>query len=488
MAKFSQQFLANLGRPAMGESLFGLGRAIGGLPGQAQDRRKQQEFNQLMQQGQAAMASGDAAKLAQVGQQLTAAGFVKEAQQFARASREAKLKQERIAAGSGMFSKDPSQARASAQQLAAMGLFPEATQAEARAEQLEEKESKAVRRRTSTQALISDIQAILKTPDISDADKEKATGLLREVAVAGENADIIKPRVDALKESMLPKKVGSRAAPTIRSMYSEEDQQYYDYAIYRNDSGEIVTQKLQPSKVDPEKPQKDAFDKKWASDLLTETRDKSREARRNAEKYSQLAGEAANRAFYERGLLGKALSATEEAMGLAGSATTHRRRINEIRMSGALNLLPKGPASDRDVNLAMNASIDPNDLSNEEAESYLRGMEKIARLEEEYYSLKSQYMQDANDPNAIGFEDLVAKKAAEKALTELTNNAPESMAAVIQKISDANMITNPADREAALQEIQMLFPVAVEALENKEIAVDRWEQTVSRNPNLQGIN
>ena len=34
MAKFSQQFLANLGRPQMAESLFGLGAAIGGVPGQ----------------------------------------------------------------------------------------------------------------------------------------------------------------------------------------------------------------------------------------------------------------------------------------------------------------------------------------------------------------------------------------------------------------------------------------------------------------------
>ena len=33
MAKFSQQFLANLGRPQMAESLFGLGAAIGGFRG-----------------------------------------------------------------------------------------------------------------------------------------------------------------------------------------------------------------------------------------------------------------------------------------------------------------------------------------------------------------------------------------------------------------------------------------------------------------------
>ena len=102
MAKFSQQFLSSLARPAMTESLFGLGRAIGNVPGQIQQRRRQQEFNQLMKQGQAAMASNDAAKLAQVGQQLAAAGYQKEAQQFATASREASTKQRQMQALSGV--------------------------------------------------------------------------------------------------------------------------------------------------------------------------------------------------------------------------------------------------------------------------------------------------------------------------------------------------------------------------------------------------
>ena len=68
---FSQQFLANLGRPPMAQGLFGLGAASWNAPGQVRQRRKQEQFNQLMQQGQAAMASGDAAQLAQIGQQLT---------------------------------------------------------------------------------------------------------------------------------------------------------------------------------------------------------------------------------------------------------------------------------------------------------------------------------------------------------------------------------------------------------------------------------
>ena len=487
MATFSQQFLANLGRPQMAESLFGLGQTLGGAPGQLRQLRQQQEFNQLMQQAQAAQAAGDTTSMKLLSQQLSAAGYTQEAGQLMQSAVALEEKQKMIKAGSGMFSEDPAQARNSAQQLAAMGRFSEATQALTRAGQLEQKQKETSRQRTSAQVLMSEIQGIMKTPGVSDENKEKALGLLREAAVAGENADILKPQVDALKKSMLPEKIGTRGSPTIRSMYSEDDKQYYDYAIYRDDSGKVVSEKLQPSKVEPKK-EEDPFDKKWASALLTEARDKSRDARTNAEKYSQLANEAGNRAFYERGLLGKALSATEEALGLAGSATTHRRRINEVRMSGALNLLPKGPASDKDVNLAMDATINPNDLSNEEAESYLRGMEKIARLEEEYYSLKLQYMQDANDPNAIGFEDLVAKKAAERAFSELKSNAPVATQGVIQRIVDANTIANPADREAALQEIDKLFPNAFKLISDLESATNRWNNIVSRNPNLQGIN
>ena len=70
MAKFSQQFLANLGRPQMAESLFGLGATIGGLPGQAKEqRRKQEQLNrydqiaQMSEKGIASAQSGDVANV-----------------------------------------------------------------------------------------------------------------------------------------------------------------------------------------------------------------------------------------------------------------------------------------------------------------------------------------------------------------------------------------------------------------------------------------
>ena len=43
MATFSQGFLSSLGRPQMAESLFGLGQAIGGVPGQMRQRRQQEQ-------------------------------------------------------------------------------------------------------------------------------------------------------------------------------------------------------------------------------------------------------------------------------------------------------------------------------------------------------------------------------------------------------------------------------------------------------------
>jgi len=93
-----------------------------------------------------------------------------------------------------------------------------AQQALARAENLEQQGKKVGRARTSAQMLMSEIQGIIKTPDISEANKEKALGLLREAAVAGEDSDLLKPRVDELKQSLLPVKTGSRTAPAFKEI------------------------------------------------------------------------------------------------------------------------------------------------------------------------------------------------------------------------------------------------------------------------------
>jgi len=99
MAKFSQQFLANLGRPQMAGSLFGLGTAIGSLPGQAKESQKRKQLADIMQRGNAALAAGDATNIGRVRRELEAAGFAKEAAQMAQAEAQARRQQ----ATSGML-------------------------------------------------------------------------------------------------------------------------------------------------------------------------------------------------------------------------------------------------------------------------------------------------------------------------------------------------------------------------------------------------
>lgn len=74
MAKFSQQFLANLGKPQMAESLFGLGTAIGSLPGQMKQKKEEDKFNTLMSDAQKAQQSNNEAELFRVAQELRAMG------------------------------------------------------------------------------------------------------------------------------------------------------------------------------------------------------------------------------------------------------------------------------------------------------------------------------------------------------------------------------------------------------------------------------
>ena len=159
MATFSQQFLANLGSPQWTQGMFGLGQAIGGIPGQMQQRRQQEQFNQLMQQGQAAMAAGDAAQLAQIGQQMTAAGYAKEGQALTQAAMTAR-------------------------------------------EQQRTKAETVGKERASAQMLMSELQDYVNNPQLPANMRQQANNLLRAAAVAGDRAVLLEPRVAQLRTQM----------------------------------------------------------------------------------------------------------------------------------------------------------------------------------------------------------------------------------------------------------------------------------------------
>lgn len=92
MARISEQVLAGLARPTMAQGMFDLGAAIGGVPGQMKQKQKQEQFNEIMKMGQAAMTQNDPVNLSRVAQQLASLGYTKESQQFAQAAQQANLK------------------------------------------------------------------------------------------------------------------------------------------------------------------------------------------------------------------------------------------------------------------------------------------------------------------------------------------------------------------------------------------------------------
>jgi len=491
MAKFSQQFLANLGRPQMAESLFGLGAAIGGVPGQMKQKQKKQEFNQLMQQIQGAQGSKDFTSMKILAQQLARTNPEEAAKVMQAATAlEQKLGQEKALEGLFTEGVPTSESIMTAGRAALAAGDPETALAlQERATALG---TTTRQKETKRKAAVTELQGFMQDPRVSKEDKLQVRGVLQGLATGQTDVEAVEPQLQGFRDRFKPKAVGSRPAPKEFEVMEEQPdgsmKKVTKFAQQDPVTGKLTyeTAGLTPSEdeeVDL------GLDTKWGSDLLKESRTRAQEAAINAANYDQLASEASNRAFYERGFLGKTMSATEEALGIAGAATTHRRRLSEIKMSGALELLPAGPASDKDVALALEASVDPNDLSNEEAESYLKGMAKIAKAEEEYYSRKTQFIQYTKDPNAVGFENWVDKTQAQKTMDFYLETSPDIVAQVREKISLANRQVNPADRIAALRALEqneVIKPI-LDALENQSLSEERWEQTVLKNKKLRGL-
>lgn len=268
-------------------------------------------------------------------------------------------------------------------------------------------------------------------------------------------------------------KEGSKAAVKTSTAEIVENGQVLKYIVSTDPkTGEEVNRVLVGEVPQEEEETKDPFDSKWASDLLQEERSSATEAERRASDYALLEKEVKNKPAYRRGFLGSTVGAVEEAIGIAGAAQEHRRRITKIRTMGVLDLLPPGVASDKDVKLAMNAEIDPNNLSNEEAESYYRGMRLIAEAEREYHRQKVKWMTNSRDPNALGFDTWVQKEKANTAFEEAkTGPAFQSF---LNAVTSANDLKDSKAREESLRALSELFPEEMKILVELQQAEDDW--------------
>jgi len=435
MAQFSQGFLSSLGRPEMSQSLFGLGAAIGGVPGQMKQRQKEQAFNQLMQQVQAAQGSGDFASMKALSQQMAQTN-PQQAAQIMQAAIAGEEKQKRIQAGSGMFSGTPEEARASAEKSAALGDFASAQQALTRAEKLEQQGKQVGRARTSAQMLMSEIQGIMKTPDISEANKEKALGLLREAAVAGEDSDLLKPRVDELKQSLLPVKTGSRAAPTFKEIMRPNPQTgQEEKRLIRFDTDPITGANIETD-VGRAPPKEVASKEKKKGDIARSARkpweemfNASSTASVSLMRNKRLSTEIAAEPDKSTGFISRVRTEILDIAGMRDKEETLKTDFLRGVNTEIIGSLPPGVASDTDIAIFSQGFPDDSRSTTqildylEVERKFLGALQDKALLAEQFLG---KQMKEGQDGNLVGFSSY--ERGYSTAFNSMRTNIKEDVA------------------------------------------------------------
>jgi len=138
-----------------------------------------------------------------------------------------------------------------------------------------------------------------------------------------------------------------------------------------------------------------------------------------------------------------------DVAGLGDAITVHRARLNEVRMQNAIALLPRGPASDRDVKLALDASVDPKNLSPEDRVRYIRGMKKLADAEKEYMDGKLRWIEQTGDALAFGYERKVSLDGYGKRIDALRLDNSAEVIELDKELQKVSQLDASGDRDGA---------------------------------------
>jgi hypothetical protein len=144
-----------------------------------------------------------------------------------------------------------------------------------------------------------------------------------------------------------------------------------------------------------------------------------------------------------------------QIFGAGDELTVLTANLNQLRMEGALKLLPKGPASDRDVALALDATVDPKNLKGEELLSYLRGLKTANEAAKEYYSAKEAWIVQTEDANALGFEQWADLKEANNTIETIKSKNPAQYEFILGELQKASLETDPDKRAQKIEGIRL---------------------------------
>lgn len=481
MAQISSNILQGLSQPSFGQGMFQLGQSLGGIPAQYRAKKQRDEFNEIMKMGQAAMATNDPVNLSRVAQQLAALGYAKEAQQFANAAKQADEKMKQTEGSKGLMAAITSEEGFTPeveQSLIDSGVTPAQIVAGR-----EERRSQEARQR-ERDALTNLTSAALKKA-VQNKDPVSSEAYVRSL--------IDTQDVKGLREFLSKQEDvrGTRAAPQIRSIYNEEKGYNEDIAVFRNDQGDIETETIGRSEVEPSESRDTGLGTATGMKIVDRATEDAREAARKTAELRDIVQQAERLADVPLG--GVPGSAREflvkNVAGLADEYSFLRSRLNKQQMGAALELLPRGPASDRDVALALSASPNLNDYNPEDRIRILRGFVKLQEAQERYLRERKTYMVRTKDPLAMGYEEYTRAIGAE----EQRIAYEQDYSVQVNQIKEM-LRALPEDDTAAAQALQVIRNVEkdmvnkkqlpasyLEMLEAEKSATELWEEVKDTN-------
>ena len=435
MAQFSQGFLSSLGRPAMAESLFGLGQAIGGLPGQRKEQQKQQQLNQLMQQIQGAQGSGDFASMKILSQQLATID-PQQAAKVMQAATALEQQQGQQKAFEGLFTGEaqtPQAYMTAGQQALAAGDLKTAL---ALREQATALETTTRQKETKRKAALTELQGFMQDPRVSKEDKLQVRNVLQGLTTGQTDVEAVEPQLDQFRDRFKPRAVGSRAAPQkFEVMEKQPDgsmKEVTKFAIQDPVTGELTyeTVGLTPLKeVAPKGTTKRGDIARSAQPMWKEMNEQASAAstalRRNKDLQARIMSSPAK----SSGIISDVRTRLLDIAGLRDAEEIQKTEFFRNVNNQIINGLPPGVASDRDIEI-FSKGFPTGNASSEEIQQYLAVEQRFLGITQDVALLAEQFldkqMSQGIDGTLVGFN--AYKTGYSVALTLLERNIQQEVA------------------------------------------------------------
>lgn len=385
MAQFSQQFLANLGRPQMSESLFNLGSAVGGLPQKAQDSRIKQEHAQLMQQIQGAEGAQDFTSMKILAQKL-ALRDPEQAGRVMQAANALEQKQGSRVAVEGMFAEGstptPESYMTAAQKALKANDIPLAQTLHGKGLALKKEQDS---RSSNKASLLVELKGFSENPKASAAVKQTANQLIAGLKSGSINPSSLDKQMAALRTLTRPVAKGSLSKPdTVEVMEKGPDGKQRNVTkliIQDPDTGEITYQTVGPTppkEFAPNRVAESATMMKTENALIEDM-----EALSVAALKAEALAEGLEKYDPAGGAYGSFKELMKEVMGEQDAVSALRTEASRLSTGAAIQALPKGPASDKDIALVLKG-VPPADANAAYFAQYARGIAKMQKAEAAY--------------------------------------------------------------------------------------------------------